>query len=125
MIKSHLIQHPVDGIQFLFYDTVFKSKHVFTACGVGRVKDEDAELTQVAQQTLFGLGDYVEETHGSPGTIRLQEIATLQAVPVRVRKGLESANDKEILFFVCRSPEIYDAAVKALNVEWVSHNTLQ
>lgn len=117
MICSFFLKPAESGIALLNFDTVIDGKHVFTGCGVGRVKDGDAELTHVGQATLMSLVEYAEDSQ--PGNaIRLQEIATVAAAPSRVRKALEAARDKDVVFFVCRDSSIYDAAVIALNVDW-------
>lgn len=125
MIQSNLIVHPVDGVQLLFFDTASDGKHIFTACGIGNVKKNDAHLSDIARSTLQTLGDYVQNTVGKVSAIIFQEIATIQIAPIRVQKAIAKANDKDIVFFVCRSPDIYDAAVRVLNVRWKQHDTLQ
>lgn len=120
MIQSFLIHDTRHGVSHLLYDTVLDGKHVFTACGIGNVVGDDALLTPNGRETLFALADYVEYTHGQVCTIRFQEIAGRSVAVKRIRKALEAADNKEIVFFVCRDTDIYDAAVKILNVQWVS-----
>jgi hypothetical protein len=123
MIQSNLIPNAVDGIQYLIYDTVLNGKHVFTACGVGIIEDNDANLTPTGRATLFSLTEYVNNFNSGEFTIRLQEIATTSKVKVKIRKAIEVANNEEVIFFVCRSHKIYDAAVAALQVRWVVPDT--
>ena len=104
-----------DGHVFLVFDTVLESKHVFSACGLGRADRGETLLSHIAQATLSALTSYAE---GEPnGRLHMVEIATVAAAPMRVRKALERADHKDIVFFVCRSPDIYDAAFFALNVD--------
>lgn len=119
MIQSFLIQHVIDGLQFLIFDSVLDGKHVYTACGEGRIERDDARLTDTARNTLLALTDYAENTDHPGRAVRFQEIATVKAVPVRVRKALETADHEDIVFFVCRNAHIYDAAILALRVQWV------
>ncbi len=125
MRQSFMVHLPPDesGQVYLILDTVSDHKHVFTACGVGRVEKGDARITQAAQATLNALLAYAE--NAGLGRIHLVEIATTVAAPVRVRKALEAANDKEVVFFVCRQPDVYDAAIQQLNVNWGSAPALQ
>lgn len=119
MIQSFMIQHAVGNVGYVFYDSVLDGKHVYTACGVGRAERNDARLTETARETLLALTDYAENASGRERSIRLQEIATVKAAPVRVRKALESADHEDIVFFVCRTADIYDAAVAELGVQWI------
>jgi hypothetical protein len=119
-MQSHLIRHVVDGLPFLIYETVLDGKRLYTACGVGRVEASNAHLTDTGRQNLGALLSYLEQTPGGVGTIRFQEIATVAVAPVRVRKTLAAAGNQEAVFFVCRSPDIYDAAVNALKVDFVT-----
>ena len=112
-----------DGHVFLIFDTVFGSKHVFTALGIGRVRRDDIELTPTAQATINTLAGH-GTAHGS-GTLRCWEVATSAAVPVRLRKALESANDKDAVFFVVRGPDVYDALFAALQVNFSAPATAQ
>ncbi|WP_125077004.1 hypothetical protein [Pseudoxanthomonas sp. SGT-18] len=117
MIQSFMVHMPPndDGHVFLILDTVFDHRHLFTACGVGRVERGDARLTETGRATLYALADYANQE--SLGTLRLVEIATVAAAPLRVRKALQAADDKDLVFFVCRSPQVYDAAIALLNVK--------
>lgn len=119
MIQSFLIRNAEGGVQYLLYDTVVDGKHVYTACGIGRVENGDARLTPIATQTFNALAGHIEHSHGALGTVRFQEIARLRGVTGRVAKGLEAAEHGELVFFVCRDHQIYDAAVVALNVQHV------
>ncbi len=120
MLQSFAVTNANAGIQYLFYDTVLDGKHLITAVGVGRVRNGDAEITPVAQQTLEAVIAYAENANGAGVTVALQEIATVKAAPVRVAKALKAASEKSVVFFVCRSPDIYDAAVLQLAVQWES-----
>ena len=125
MIQSFFVPAEKSSVNYVFFDTVYNGKHVFTACGVGRIhKKSDAQITPTAQQTLEAVAGYAER-QGALSTIRLHEIATLPAVTMRIRKGLESANEKDVVFFVCRDHHIYDAAVVALNVNWKPDGSMQ
>ncbi|MBK1719197.1 hypothetical protein [Thiocystis violacea] len=123
--QSHLIHHVQDGIRLLIYDTVTDGKHLFTACGLGQVKKGEARLTDTATATLLALSQHVSQALGEVHAIRFHEIATRPAVPVRLRKALAAANHEDLLFFICRTPDIYDDAVRGLNVQWLTHQTLQ
>lgn len=114
MIQSQMIRESQQKVIFLMYDTYVDGKHVICACGVGKVIGDDAELTPVGFQTLNALMEYTKDLTGR--AVRLFEIGFGRSVPKRVRKGLEWAGEKDALFFVCRSHEIYDAAVRELNV---------
>ena len=116
MHQSFFVDTQVGGVRYLILDTVIDGKHVFTACGQGRVAKGDVELTATGQATLHALGDYAK--HAGLGRLHMVEIATTAAAPVRVRKALEAADQKEIVFFVCRGPLVYDAAVEQLHVIW-------
>ncbi|HLU91599.1 MAG TPA: hypothetical protein VKZ46_03350 [Pedomonas sp.] len=125
MIQSFMVHLPPDeaGRVFLIFDTVSDHKHAFTACGVGRVDRGEPRITETAQLTLNALAAYAE--HAGLGRLHMVEIATTPAAPVRVRKALEAANDKEMVFFICRSPDVYDAAVLQLNVAWATDTGTQ
>ena len=116
MIQSFMVHLPPDeaGQVYLVMDTVFAGKHVFTACGQGRIRKGDAEITATAQATLNALAAYADRE--GLGRAHLVEIATPIAAAVRIRKALEAADHKELLFFVCRSPHVYDAAILQLNL---------
>lgn len=126
MIQSFLVSIPPDdaGQVYLVLDTVADHKHVFTACGVGRVQKGDALVTPTAQATLQALAGYAESA-GLGGRMHLVEIATPVAAAVRVRKALESADDKDLVFFVCRSPDVYDAAMQQLQIAWPADGRVQ
>jgi len=102
------------GHVYLVYDTFFQGKHLITAVGVGRIRRGLPEITATAQHTLDALLDYRQR---DIGRVRMVEIATITAVPVRLRKALETANDKEAVFFIARNHGVYDAIYAALNVE--------
>lgn len=114
MIQSILVDIPPneDGHTFLVFDTVFDHKHTFTACGIGRLVHGEPNTSPVGALTLDALARYAN----TKGALRFIEIATVAAAPMRVRKALESADSKDALFFLCRSSDVYDAAVIALNV---------
>ncbi len=123
MLQSFAVNNATAGVQYLFYDTVLDGKHLITAVGVGKVERGDVKITEIAQQTLHAAAAYAKDTNGSDPTIVFQEIATIKAAPVRVSKALKSAGNKSMVFFVCRSNDIYDAAVEQLAVQWnVSFN---
>lgn len=123
MIRSYLVA-PREGVEvaYLLFDTAIENKHVFVACGVGRIKGRDAHLTETAQATLHSLIAYANDDSAA---ITLAEIATVAAASVRVRKALDAADEKSVVFFVCRSPEVYDAAVEALGVVWKTEGDTQ
>jgi hypothetical protein len=125
MIQSHLLQIAPDasGRVFLVFDTLFQSKHLLTACGVGRLQKGQVEITPTAQGTLDALCAYAQSHQ--PGRLHMMEIATVAAAAVRVRKALEAAHDKEVVFFVCRGPQVYDAAFAVLNVNLAQPGTVQ
>jgi len=75
-------------------------------------------MTPTARKTLEAVMAYAKDTHGEPATLTFQEVATAIAAPVRVQKALKAAHEKSVVFFVCRSHEIYDAAVQQLCVQW-------
>jgi hypothetical protein len=101
-----------NGHIFLVMDTVFDHKHTFTALGVGTMQGGQPHVSQVAQDTLAALAAYSEKG----GRFHIVDIATEAAAPMRIRKALEAANDKDAVFFICRSDKVYDAAFMALNV---------
>lgn len=118
MRQSFAVTNATSGVQYLFYDTVDDGKHLITTCGVGRLKDGEPLMTAVAQQTLDAAASYAKDAVGDDFTLVIQEIATTKAAPVRVAKALKAAKDKSLVMFLCRSPEIYDAAVIELCVQW-------
>lgn len=119
MIQSFPIPNVTNKIQHLIYDTVLNKKHVFTACGIGVVENNDAKLTPTGQDTLFALAENVDNLW----TIRFWEIKKLSRAKARVRTAIESARDKDAIFFVCHDSQIYDAVVAAPHVNWVSSET--
>lgn len=125
MIQSFRVNLPPDGNGhvFLVFDTVQAGRHVFTACGLGRIDAGQPLLSPIAQTTLHALTAYAESQQF--GSIHFAEIATVAAAPIRVRKALERANQKDVLFFLCRSPQVYDAAFAALNVSLDPQGGLQ
>lgn len=123
MHQSFFVDTQTGVVRYLILDTVIDGKHVFTACGQGRITKGDVELTETGQATLYALGDYAQ--HAGLGKLHIVEIATVAAAPVRVRKALEVADQKELVFFVCRSPQVYDAAVEQLNVIWPDSAAVQ
>lgn len=118
MRKSFAVANVASGIQYLFYDTITDGKRVITACGVGRLENGSPLMTDVASKTLDAAAAYAKDSVGDDFTVVVQEIATAKAAPVRVAKALKAANEKSVVFFLCRSDEIYDAAVAELCVEW-------
>jgi len=118
MIQSVAVQLAPDenGHVFLIFDTVCNHKHVFTACGVGRIQRNEAFLTVAGQATLHALCRYAEAE--GLGAVHLVEVATRAAAPVRVRKALEAADEKDVVFLVCRQPDVYDAAIEQLGMDW-------
>lgn len=116
MVQSFFVGTQEGAVRYLILDTVIAGKHVFTAMGVGRVHKGDAQLTPTARDTLMALADYAQSQQ--LGAINLVEIATVIAAPVRVTKALERAHEKDVVFFVCRDPHIYDAAFEQLRVQW-------
>ena len=123
-IQSFLIPNATDGKQYLIYDSILNRKHAFTACGVGEVKDGDAHLTSTGMDTLTALTEYVNNLGTDElQTIRFQEIKTVERAKTRIRTAIEKASDKEVIFFVCNDPNVYDAAVAALRVKWKTDET--
>lgn len=118
MIQSHLIDNCFDGLRYLFYDTVLDGKHVFTACGMGKIEGTNVLLSPAARQGMVAATGHVQNLEGTAFRMRFQEIASIDLAGKRVGDALDAANDKELIFFVCRSPDIYDAAIAALNVQW-------
>lgn len=118
MIQSFRVDIPPNehGHVFLVMDTVANGKHLFTALGVGRIERGEPMLTNVGSATLNALMAYAE--HKPAGRVHFMEIATVAAVPVRLRKILERADKEDVVFFVCRNPNVYDAAFTALNVRF-------
>lgn len=100
---------------FLIFDTTLAGKHVFTACGVGRIQDGQPLLSPVAESTFMALMDYANSEE--LGQVHFMEIASTEAAPARVRKALEVADEKDVVFFLCRDSQIYDAAFFAIGVE--------
>lgn len=125
MTQSFRVHLPPDeaGQVYLILDTVTDHKHVFTACGVGRIQRGDALITPTGQATLNALLAYAESER--LGTVHMVEIATVAAAPVRVRKALESADDKDVVFFICRDSHVYDAAILQLEIDWHASPGLQ
>ncbi|MBB4726372.1 hypothetical protein [Xanthomonas arboricola] len=125
MTSSHLIHLTPDehGHVYPVYDTIHQGKHLFTAIGVGRVERGEAYTTPVAQNTLNALAAYSND-HGH-GRFHMVEVATEAAAPMRVNKALETAHDKEAVFFVCRSPKVYDAVFFALKVDATQPRSVQ
>lgn len=116
MIQSFRVDIPPNehGHVFLIMDTVTDGKHLFTALGVGRIEHGEPMLTPVGSATLNALMAYAE--HKPAGRVHFMEIATVAAVPVRLRKVLARADKEDVVFFVCRNSNVYDAAFAALNV---------
>lgn len=125
MIQSFLIPNTTDGMQYLFFDTTFKGKHVISACGVGKVKNRDAQITDVAEATLMAMIDYAKSVDAPIEQISVHEIGTIGKARARITNALETSNDKGIVFFVCRNSDVYDAAVAVLNVQWASGGSTQ
>lgn len=100
------------GHVFLVFDTFHDQKHVYTACGVGHMDRGQPMISEIANGTLAALANYSSKS----GTFMMVEIATEAAAPMRVRKALESAKAEDAVFFICRSSQVYDAAVISLNV---------
>ncbi|HZF97785.1 MAG TPA: hypothetical protein VEY92_06005 [Pseudoxanthomonas sp.] len=125
MIQSHLLQIAPDarGRVCLVFDTVFQSKHLLTACGLGRMHKGQVQITPAAQGTLDALCAYAQRHQ--LGRLHLREIATVAAAAVRVRKALEAAHHEERVFYVCRGPQVYDAACAVLNVNLAQPDTVQ
>lgn len=119
MIQSHLVANNTNGVQYLFYDTVLAGKHVFTACGVGKIEDSNVLLTPVARETMIAVANHVQNSEGAAFSMRFQEIASIDLAGKRIKEAIEAANDKELIFFVCHSADMYDAAVSALHVQWI------
>lgn len=124
MIQSHLIQTEGNA-RYLIFDTVIDGKHLYTACGVGRVKGSEPAITEMAQKTLEALLAHGEQHGDTTRDLRLVEIATVAAAPVRVRKNLQAAADKDLVFFMCRDHQVYDAAVAQLNAQWTTGTGIQ
>jgi len=125
MIQSYLIANAADGVQYLFYDTVLDGKHVFTACGIGKVANNDVLLTQVARETLLAAVNHANDSNSGSFNTRFQEIGVLRGVEARIGQALDAANDKDLIFFVCKTPDIYDAAVANLYVQWLLPGAMQ
>lgn len=125
MIQSFRVDIAPDdhGQVFLVMDTVSGGKHVFTAIGVGRIRKREVEITGTGQATLNALAAYSQDHEA--GRFHMVEVATDTAAPVRVRKALEAADDKDSVFFVCRNPGVYDAVFVALNVDFTPEQTVQ
>ena len=124
-IQSFLIPNAVNGVQHLIYDSILSGKHVFTACGVGIIENDEPKLSAVGTDTLFALTEYVNNLGADElQTIRFQEIKTAERAKIRIRTAIEKAGDKEVIFFICNDPHVYDAAVAALRVKWVSSETV-
>jgi hypothetical protein len=123
MIQSHLLQIAPEarGRVCLVFDTLFQSKHLLTACGLGRMHKGQVQITPTAQGTLDALCAYAQRHQ--PGRLHMREIATVAAV--RVRKALEAAHHKERVFHVCRGPQVYDAAFAVLNVNLAQSGTVR
>ncbi|MDD5271386.1 MAG: hypothetical protein PHU14_01580 [Methylovulum sp.] len=116
MIQSHLIPNVnEDKLSYLLLDTLYRHRHVITSAGVGNIIKDDVQTTPTATQTLETLYGYMHTINSEP-TIRFQEISTTLNVAKRVRKALEAANEKDAVFFVCKTPALYDATVAALNI---------
>lgn len=49
--------------------------------------------------------------------LRLLEVATAQATRTRVLKALEAADEKDAVFFICRSSEIIDAVLREIGID--------
>lgn len=119
MIQSFPIPNLTNKVQHLVYDTILNKKHVFTACGIGVVENNDAKLTPTGQDTLLSLAENVDNLW----KIRFWEIKKLTRAKARVIAAIESAHDKDAIFFVCHDSTIYDAVVAALHVKWTSSST--
>lgn len=114
MIESTLIAHVVDGRKYFIYDTVIGGKHVYTACGVGRVVNGDVSLTPVGKATLSALLAYVQDLQGDGFTALFVEIARISKAAAKVGTALEASNSEGVVFFVCHDLDIYHAAIAAL-----------
>lgn len=125
MIQSFLVELAPDenGHVFVVFDTIFEHRRVATACGVGRMERGEVLLTPVAQATLNALAAYTGGDNA--GAVHLVEVATVAAAPIRVRKALKAADDKDAVFFVCRNPQVYDAVVLQLNPAAADSTELQ
>jgi hypothetical protein len=118
MIQSFLVLlDDGAGLAPTVFDTVQDGRHFFTGVGIGRVEHGDAHLSAAAARALTAVCDYAD-SQVAQVSMRLVEIKTAAAARVRVRKTLEAAAEKDVVFFVCRSPEVLDAVVVELNVNW-------
>lgn len=122
MIQSFFVRPTTPGVHHIFFDTVINGTHVFTACGVGRVENGDAALTAIAQATLDELLAYAKD---SLHRLVLRELSTVGSARGKVRKTLEMARDKDVVFFVCADADVYDTAIARLNVQRDSTGTVQ
>lgn len=123
-IQSFLIPNAADGKQYLIYDSILNGKHVFTACGVGKIENNEPKLTEFGSGTLNALTEYVNNLGADElQTIRFQEIKTAERAKIRIKTTIEKASDKEVIFFVCNDSNVYDAAVAALRVKWKTPET--
>lgn len=125
MIQSFPILSARGGVQYLVYDTVIDGKHVLCACGVGRVEKGDVHLTAVGRATWEALLAHGEQAKAGEVSGRVQEIAAMGHVRRRVTGALQAAENGEVLFFACRTPEIYDEAGKILNIQRLPPDTKQ
>lgn len=117
MIQSHLIKTSTTQ-QLLIFDTIADSKHLYTACAVGTVENGDAALSDVGQKTVDALLAHAQNAGDLGQNLRFQEIATVAAAPIKVRKALQAADHKDAVIFVCRNHHVYDAAVAELQPIW-------
>lgn len=125
MIQSHLIEVIEAGRQYRVYDTVFNHRHYLTACGIGTVNGHEAMLTEAGQATLVAAADYAKNAYGPAFTIRLQAISPRGLISKKVRRALEAAHPKCLVFFVCDDTDVYDAVFAALGVNAQNNRTVQ
>lgn len=118
MIQSIRIDLAPDEYNAIYiaFDTVADGKHLTTLAGLGKIANGEVLLSQTAQRALNSTLRYLEG--GPQGKIHMVEIATFGKAKRKVRQALEAADEGDIVMFVCRDGQIYDAAVFALNPDF-------
>jgi len=116
VIKSFRIAVASDTHDQIFpiFETSFGGKRVFTACGTGHIEDGQPQLSPATDRIFAVLWDYAQ--HEQLGKFHFMEIGDAATAAERVRHALESANDKEVVLFLCRDMHVLDAGFEALGV---------
>jgi len=106
------------GDTYPAYNTFYQGKHILTAIGIQtalHTTDTLAVLNQDDEGRQIVLANQSVDNEG--GQIILMEVITETAAIPRVRKALDAANDRDMVYFAVRNRVVYDAVFNALGVD--------